>query len=299
MELGIRGLGRMGMGIARRLARAGHRVVAFDRKAEWMAEAQKASVIAADSLQDIPGRLPPPRAVWLMVPAGKPVEDTIAQLLPCLTSGDIVIDGGNSNYKDTVRRAQELDERGIALLDVGTSGGIWGEKEGYCLMIGGDKQAVDRLRPIFDSLAQPDGWLHAGPSGAGHFVKMVHNGIEYGLMQSYAEGFELMQASDFSLDLARIAHLWNHGAVVRGWLLELAEAALAKNPDLSGILPYVEDSGEGRWTVHECIDRGVPAGVIALSLFNRFLSRQQDSFAARLLAALRQQFGGHDVKTKP
>jgi 6-phosphogluconate dehydrogenase len=298
MELGIRGLGRMGMGIARRLARAGHRVVAFDRKAEWMAEAQKAGVIGAASLEDVPNSLSPPRAVWLMVPAGKPVEDTIAQLLPCLTSGDIVIDGGNSNYRDTVRRAQELDERGIALLDVGTSGGIWGEKEGYCLMIGGDKQAVDRLRPIFDSLAQADGWLHAGPTGAGHFVKMVHNGIEYGLMQSYAEGFELMQASDFGLDLARIAHLWNHGAVVRGWLLELAEAALSKNPDLSGVLPYVEDSGEGRWTVHESIDRGVPAGVIALSLFNRFLSRQEDSFAARLLAALRQQFGGHEVKTK-
>jgi len=298
MELGIRGLGRMGMGIARRLARAGHRVVAFDRKAEWMAEAQKAGVIGAGSLEDVANRLSPARAVWLMVPAGKPVEDTIAQLLPCLAAGDIVIDGGNSNYKDTVRRAQELNERGIALVDVGTSGGIWGEKEGYCLMIGGDKQAVDRLRPVFESLAQPDGWLHAGPSGAGHFVKMVHNGIEYGLMQSYAEGFELMQASDFGLDLARIAHLWNHGAVVRSWLLELAEAALAKNPDLSGILPYVEDSGEGRWTVHECIDRGVPAGVIALSLFNRFLSRQENSFAARLLAALRQQFGGHDIKTK-
>jgi 6-phosphogluconate dehydrogenase len=299
MELGLRGLGRMGMGIARRLARAGHRVVAFDRKAEWMAEAREAGVVTAASVEEIATSLSPPRAVWLMVPEGKPVEDMIALLLPCLASGDILIDGGNSYYKDSMRRAQGLKPRGISFVDVGTSGGIWGEREGFCLMIGGEKEAVERLRPIFESLAPREGWLHAGPSGAGHFVKMVHNGVEYGMMQAYAEGFELMAASEFGLDLARVAHLWDHGGVVRSWLLELAEAALTKNPDLSGIVPYVEDSGEGRWTVHECVDRGVPAGVIALSLFNRFRSRQENSFADRLLAALRNEFGGHAIKTKP
>jgi 6-phosphogluconate dehydrogenase len=232
----------------------------------------------------------------MMVPSGAPVDQTIEQLLPNLAVGDILIDGGNSNYKDTIRRAELLKTQGMHFVDAGTSGGVWGLELGYCMMIGGEKTIVDPLEPIFKTLAPPDGYLHVGPNGAGHFVKMIHNGIEYGMLQAYGEGFELLNAAEFELDLGRIAHLWNQGSVVRSWLLELAESALGKDPKLAGIKGYVEDSGEGRWTVEEAIERSVPAPVLTLSLFARFASRQQDSFAAKMIAALRNEFGGHAVK---
>jgi 6-phosphogluconate dehydrogenase len=299
MQLGIIGLGRMGANMAARLARGGHEVVAYSHGSDAAARAATAGAQAAASLDDLTRRLRPPRAVWIMVPAGEPTETTVASLGDRLTRGDVVIDGGNSNYKDSMRRAATLAEGGVHLMDVGTSGGVWGLAEGYSLMIGGDPDAAARLRPIFETLAPaPDrGWAHVGPSGAGHFVKMVHNGIEYGLMEAYAEGFSILRhKTEFELDLPAIAELWRHGSVVRSWLLDLAARALAEDPALKEVAPYVSDSGEGRWTVSEAIDLDVPAPVITLALIQRLRSRDEESFADRLLAALRNQFGGHAVK---
>jgi 6-phosphogluconate dehydrogenase len=296
MELGMIGLGRMGANMAERLVRGGHRVISYDRSAEAIQRVVDKGGIGARSLADFVKQLASPRAIWLMVPSGDPVDQTIEQLLPSLTNGDILIDGGNSNYKDSIRRADKLKAQGMHFVDAGTSGGIWGLENGYCMMIGGDKNIVERLAPIFTTLAPEGGYLHVGPSGAGHFVKMIHNGIEYGMLQAYGEGFELLKASQFDLDLAKISRLWNQGSVVRSWLLELAENAFTKDPRLSSIKGYVEDSGEGRWTVEEAIDKNVPAPVLMLSLFARFASRQDDSFSAKFVAALRNEFGGHAVK---
>jgi 6-phosphogluconate dehydrogenase len=298
MEIGMVGLGRMGLNMTLRLVRGGHRVVATARHAESIAEAERAGAAGARSVADLVPALTAPRAVWLMIPAGDPVDRVIAEISPRLTAGDVVIDGGNSNYRDSRRRAEALRPTGVNFVDAGTSGGIWGLELGYCLMVGGETTAVERLRPILDTLAPPEGWLHVGPAGAGHYAKMIHNGIEYGMMQSYAEGFELLKSSDYRYDLARLAHVWNRGSVVRSWLLELAEKALAADPELERIRGWVEDSGEGRWTVQEAVDRAVPAPVLALALMMRFQSRQEDSFRDRLLAALRAQFGGHAVKEK-
>ncbi len=296
MELGFVGLGRMGANMTLRLLRGGHRVVAYDRDPQAIERLKAEGASAATSLADLVGQLQPPRHVWIMVPAGGPVGETIAALTPLLTPGDVLIDGGNSYYKDSVARAQELAEMGLHFLDAGTSGGIWGLEEGYCLMVGGEEAVFRRLEPVFQTLAPPGGYAHVGPAGAGHFVKMIHNGIEYGLLQAYAEGFELLQAGPYRVDLAQVAALWNHGSVVRSWLLELAQKALAADPDLASVAGYVEDSGEGRWTILEAVDRDVPATSLAHALFARFRSRQADSFAAKLIAALRQQFGGHEVK---
>jgi len=299
MQIGMIGLGRMGANMATRLVRGGHEVIAFDRSPDATARAAAAGAAGVASLEDLARRLGPPRAVWLMVPAGEPTESTVQAIAERLTRGDVVIDGGNSNYKDSKRRASMLAARGIHFLDVGTSGGIWGLAEGYSLMVGGDKGAAERLRPVFETLApaKDRGWAYVGPSGAGHFVKMVHNGIEYGLMQAYAEGFSILKhKSEFALDLAAIAELWRHGSVVRSWLLDLAARALADDPGMKEVAPYVSDSGEGRWTVAEAIDLDVPAPVITLALIQRLRSRDEESFADRLLSALRNQFGGHAVK---
>jgi 6-phosphogluconate dehydrogenase len=299
MQIGIIGLGRMGANMATRLVRGGHEVVAYSHGSDAGARAATAGAQFAPSLDDLVRRLQSPRTVWIMVPAGEPTETTVASLGERLARGDIVIDGGNSNYKDSMRRAATLAERGVHLLDVGTSGGIWGLAEGYSLMIGGDARAAERLRPIFETLAPASdrGWAHVGPSGAGHFVKMVHNGIEYGLMEAYAEGFSILRhKTEFELDLPAIAELWRHGSVVRSWLLDLAARALAEDPTLKEVAPYVSDSGEGRWTVAEAIDLDVPAPVITLALIQRLRSRDEESFADRLLAALRNQFGGHAVR---
>jgi 6-phosphogluconate dehydrogenase len=299
MQLGIIGLGRMGANMATRLVRGGHEVVAFDRSPDAIARAATAGATGVSSLDDLARRLRPPRAVWTMVPAGDPTESTVTAIAERLARGDVVIDGGNSNYKDSMRRAAKLAERGLYLLDVGTSGGIWGLDEGYSLMVGGDRRAAERLRPIFETLAPaPDrGWAHVGPSGAGHFVKMVHNGIEYGMMEAYAEGFSILKhKTEFELDLAAVAEVWRHGSVVRSWLLDLTARALAEDQTLEGIAPFVSDSGEGRWTVAEAIDLDVPAPVITLALIQRLRSRDEESYADRLLAALRNQFGGHAVK---
>jgi 6-phosphogluconate dehydrogenase len=299
MELGMIGLGKMGANMSERLVKAGHRVVGFDLSEESVARVVEVGAEGASSLEDLAGMLEPPRAIWIMVPAGKPVDSTLGSLLPVLDPGDVVIDGGNSNYKDTQRRAAQCSDGGHHFVDVGTSGGIWGLTEGYSMMVGGDKEPVERLRPIFEALAPaPDrGWGHTGPSGAGHFVKMVHNGIEYGLMQAYAEGFALMQAKEeFGLDLHQIAEIWQDGSVVRSWLLDLTADALAENPKMDGIAPYVPDSGEGRWTVFEAIDLDVSAPVIALSLMRRIGSRDEVDYADRLLSAMRNQFGGHAIK---
>jgi 6-phosphogluconate dehydrogenase len=296
MELGMIGLGRMGANMTERLVNGGHRVISFDRSAEAIQRVVDIGAVGAHSLADFVKQLALPRAIWLMVPSGDPVDQTIEQLLPNLSKGDIVIDGGNSNYKDSIRRATKLKQQSMHFVDAGTSGGIWGLKNGYCMMVGGEKEVVSRLEPIFTTLAPKDGYLHVGPNGAGHFVKMIHNGIEYGMLQAYGEGFELLKASQFDLDLAKISHLWNQGSVVRSWLLELAESAFEKDPKLSSIKGYVEDSGEGRWTIEEAIERSVPAPVLMLSLFARFASRQEDSFSAKVIAALRNEFGGHAVK---
>ena len=299
MEIGMIGLGRMGSNMARRLLDGSHRVVVYDPIKEVIEALVAQGATGSVSITNLVEKLAPPRAIWLMVPSGEPTESTIDTVAAELSQGDVVIDGGNSNYKDSVRRASALLEKGIKFLDAGTSGGIWGLKEGYCLMVGGDIEAFHRMEPIFRTLAPSlqDGYGHVGPSGAGHFVKMVHNGIEYGLMQAYAEGFELMQAKrEFDLDLPQIAEIWRYGSVVRSWLLDLAAAALKEDPKLESIQPYVEDSGEGRWTVQESIDLAVPVPVMALSLQARFRSRQEQPYGAKLLAALRQQFGGHRVK---
>ena len=299
MELGMIGLGRMGGNMTARLLKGGHTLVVYDPNPQAVQAAAAAGAMPADSIPALVKQLAPPRAVWIMVPAGEPTESTIQTLLGLLAPGDSVIDGGNSNYKDSLRRAALLREHGLSFVDVGTSGGIWGLAEGYSLMIGGEKDSVERLRPIFETLAPgPErGWGHVGPGGAGHFVKMVHNGIEYGLMQAYAEGFEILRAKqEFGLDLHQVAEIWRYGSVVRSWLLDLVAAALKDDPDLTGLKGWVADSGEGRWTVAEAIDQDVPAPVITLSLLMRFVSRQDESYAAKLLAALRNQFGGHAVR---
>ena len=298
MELGFIGLGRMGANMVRRLLRDGHHIVAYNRTPTRTQEIESEGATGAYSLEELVQQLTPPRAIWIMVPAGDPVQQMIEQLLPLVSKGDILIDGGNSNYKDTIRRAAQVTSQCVHYMDVGTSGGIWGLKIGYCLMIGGEKAIFEHLEPIFKSLAPEDGYGHMGPHGAGHFVKMIHNGIEYGMLQAYAEGFEILEASDFELDLRQISHLWNQGSVVRSWLLELAESAFEKDPKLQKIRGYVEDSGEGRWTVLEAIEKDVPAPVITLSLQARFRSRQEDSFGAKVIAALRNEFGGHAVKEK-
>ncbi len=298
MELGMIGLGRMGGNMAQRLLEGGHRVVAYDPSAPAVQALAEKGGTGADSIANLIKQLTPPRAVWVMVPSGDPTEATIDTLAGALSRGDTVIDGGNSYYKDSMRRAAALKERGISMLDAGTSGGIWGLTEGYSMMVGGDPEAYRRLEPVIKTLApSPEtGNGHVGPSGAGHFVKMVHNGIEYGLMQAYAEGFELMEAKgEFNLDLARIAEIWREGSVVRSWLLDLTAEALREDSKLEKVGAYVEDSGEGRWTVHEAVDLAVPVPVIAASLDARFRSRQEQPFGSRLLAALRNQFGGHTV----
>ncbi len=296
MELGMIGLGRMGANMTERLVLGGHKVITYDRSAEAIQRVVDKGAVGAHSLADFVKQLSLPRAIWLMVPSGDAVDQTIEQLLPSLTEGDIIIDGGNSNYKDSIRRAERLKPHKLHFVDAGTSGGIWGLQNGYCMMVGGEKGIVSRLEPIFLTLAPKDGYLHAGPNGAGHFVKMVHNGIEYGMMQAYGEGFELLKASQFDVDLAKISRLWNQGSVVRSWLLELCQSAFEKDAKLDGIKGYVDDSGEGRWTVIEAIERGVAAPVLAHSLFARFSSRQQDAFSNKVIAALRNEFGGHAVK---
>jgi 6-phosphogluconate dehydrogenase len=293
------GLGRMGGNMAQRLLAGGHRVVTYDQNRDAVATSQSQGAAGASSLAELVDQLSPPRAVWVMVPAGPPTEDTIDSLIPLLSPGDTVLDGGNANYRDSLRRAATLRAQGLNFVDVGTSGGIWGLAEGYSLMIGARPEVFQRLEPIFQTLAPaPDrGYSHVGPEGSGHFVKMIHNGVEYGLMQAYAEGFEIMEAKkEFNLDLAKIAETWRYGSVVRSWLLDLAANALRENPNLEGLQAYVDDSGEGRWTVQESVDLGVPAPVITLALQNRFRSRQDQPFGSRLLAALRNQFGGHSVR---
>ena len=287
MQLGIVGLGRMGAAMRERLRRGGHEVTGFDLNPE---------VSDVASLHELVDGLDAPRVVWLMAPAGEATEALVAEMAPLLGAGDILVDGGNSLYKDSIRRGEMLAERGIRFLDAGVSGGIWGLENGFCVMVGGDRDAFEVVEPAIATLAPEDGYLHVGPGGAGHYVKMIHNGIEYGLMQAYAEGFDLLRAYDEDLDLAGIAELWQHGSVVRSWLLELAGRALADDPGLDRLQPYVEDSGEGRWTAIEAFERGVPASVITGSLFARFASRDEGSFGLRMLAALRQQFGGHAVR---
>ncbi|HET9328497.1 MAG TPA: decarboxylating 6-phosphogluconate dehydrogenase [Candidatus Eisenbacteria bacterium] len=296
MELGFVGLGRMGLNMTRRLLGGGHRVVAYDRDAGPIGSARDAGASPAKSLAELVGALAPPRAVWAMIPAGSPVDEWIEAMIPLLGRGDLLIDGGNSHYKDSRRRHQRLAEAGLAYVDAGTSGGIWGLEIGYCMMLGGDGAAIARLAPALDTLAPPGGWMHVGGAGAGHYCKMIHNAIEYGMMRAYGEGFELLDASDYDFDLAAIARLWNQGGVVRSWLLELAASAFAKDPGLEKIRGYVDDSGEGRWAAQEAIDRAVPAEVLALSLMGRFRSRQADSFRDKVLAALRAEFGGHAVQ---
>jgi 6-phosphogluconate dehydrogenase len=297
MQLGMIGLGKMGGNMTERLLRGGHRVVVYDLDPDLTQRVGSAEgATAATSMQAVVDLLTAPRVIWVMVPAGDPTEDTLRALAEQLQEGDVLIDGGNSNFHDTVRRAQELKARGVHLLDAGTSGGVWGLQVGYCLMVGGADDPVRRCEPIFQTLAPTDGYAHVGRSGAGHFTKMVHNGIEYGLLQAYAEGFELLRASAFELDLGKIASLWNHGSVVRSWLLELLERAYEmEGPDLEHIRGWVADSGEGRWTVETAIDLNVPVPVITLSLLARFRSRQDESYSAQVIAALRNQFGGHAV----
>jgi 6-phosphogluconate dehydrogenase len=297
MQLAMIGLGRMGGNMVQRLLQGGHQVVVFDRSADAVKAHVALGAEAAKDLAELCGQLNAPRVVWVMVPAGSAVESTIEQLLPGLSKGDVIIDGGNSNFRDSIRRAAALKEKGIGFIDAGTSGGVWGLTVGYCLMIGASPEAFKVCEPIFRTLAPPDGYAHVGPPGAGHYVKMIHNGIEYGMLQAYAEGYEILHASkDFKLDLHQISAVWNRGSVVRSWLNELAERAFADDADLTALKGYVEDSGEGRWTVQEAIDLDVPAPVITLSLLTRFRSRQSDSFGAKVIAALRNEFGGHAVK---
>jgi 6-phosphogluconate dehydrogenase len=299
MKLGMIGLGRMGANMAQRLMRGGHRLVGFDPKPDARNDLEDKGAESADSLVSLVSKLPVPRALWLMVPSGEITDVTLTNLLPLLAAGDIVIDGGNSNYTDTLRRAATFAGREIEYVDCGTSGGVWGLAEGYSMMIGGDEAVVERLRPIFETLApgKTRGWGRVGPVGAGHFTKMIHNGIEYGLMQAYAEGFSILHhKSEFSLDLHQVAQIWRYGSVVRSWLLDLTADALGKNPGMAGIAPYVADSGEGRWTVDEAIKLNVAAPVITHSLIERLRSRDADSFSDKLLAAMRNEFGGHPVK---
>jgi 6-phosphogluconate dehydrogenase len=298
MNIGMVGLGRMGANMTLRLLRARHRVVAHDQAAAAIEAVRAQGAQPAATLEDLVHALEPPRVVWAMIPAGRPVDDLIDPLQLLLSPGDLIVDGGNSNYKDSRRRHAALKGAAIGFVDAGVSGGIWGLEEGFCMMLGGEAGPIAKLAPALDALAPPQGWLHVGPPGAGHYAKMIHNGIEYGMMQSYAEGFELLRAGDYTYDLGKVAHLWNQGSVVRSWLLELAERAFEKDPGLEKIRGWVEDSGEGRWTVMEAIDRGVPAEVLALALMSRFRSRQDDSFRDKVIAALRGEFGGHAVREK-
>ena len=298
MQLAMIGLGRMGGNMAERLMRHGHEMVVFDRTAETVAKYEKLGATGTSDLAKMVQALRAPRVIWIMVPAGDPVDQTIATLTPMLTPGDIIIDGGNSNFHDTIRRGQQLAQSKIELIDSGTSGGIWGLENGYCLMVGGSETAVKHCEPIFTALAPENGYAHVGPTGSGHYVKMVHNGIEYGLLQAYAEGYEILHASKIfpKLDLEQISEVWQHGSVVRSWLNELAASAFARDASLAAVKGWVADSGEGRWTVQEAIDLDVPAPVITHSLLARFRSRQTDSFGAKVIAALRNEFGGHEVK---
>lgn len=300
MEIGFIGLGKMGANMVRRLARGGHKIVAYNTTyaSAQALEKEESNVKAVDSLSEMLKHLSSPRALWMMIPAGAPVDKTIDELIPKLSRGDMLIDGGNSKFTDTIARAEKLQKSGISYIDAGTSGGIWGLKVGYCLMVGGPKEAFQYLEPALKTLAPADGYLHAGPSGSGHYVKMIHNGIEYGMMQAYAEGFDILRHSRFPLDLQAISHLWNQGSVVRSWLLELIERMFSEDPQLESLKGYVHDSGEGRWTVQESIDLSIPAPVIIASLQTRFRSRLDNTFGDRFLAALRNQFGGHSVEKK-
>jgi 6-phosphogluconate dehydrogenase len=296
MEIGFIGLGKMGMNMVTRLQRDRHRVVVYDRTAELIKQAEGQGCVGASSLAELVSKLATPRALWVMVPSGAPTEETVQAVAALLQAGDVIIDGGNTRFHDDVRRAAELKKKSIHYIDAGTSGGVWGLKLGYCLMIGGEKDVVMRLEPIFKTLAPENGWAYMGSHGAGHYVKMVHNGIEYSMMQGYAEGFELMSKSDYNLDLAKIADLWMHGSVVRSWLLELAVGALEQDPKLEGLKGYVPDSGEGRWMILDAIEKDVPVPTLTTALFTRFRSRQEQSFAEKMLAALRNAFGGHAVR---
>ena len=296
MEIGFIGLGKMGMNMVTRLQRDKHRVVVYDRAMDLIKQAEGVGCISASSLADLVSKLSSPRAVWVMVPSGAPTEETIRAVAALLQSGDIIIDGGNTQFHDDVRRAAELKTKGIHYLDVGTSGGIWGLQVGYCMMVGGEAQDVTRLAPILTTLAPENGWAHFGAHGAGHYVKMIHNGIEYSMMQGYAEGFELMSKSEYKLDLAKVANVWMQGSVVRSWLLELAAGALAQDPHLDKLKGYVQDSGEGRWMIRDAIEKDVPVPTLTTALFTRFRSRQEESFAEKMLAALRNAFGGHAVR---
>lgn len=301
MQVGMIGLGRMGMNMSRRLLKEGHSVVAFDLNREKVKEIATERATGTNSIEELVKNLVPPRIVWIMLPAGKPVEETISLLFRLLSPEDIIIDGGNSYYKDDIRRTRKLKEKGIRYVDIGISGGIWGLESGYCLMVGGEKEDFNYIEPLLEALSPKEGYMYCGPSGAGHFVKMVHNGIEYAMMEAYGEGFELIKSSPYGehLQLEKLAHLWNQGSIIRSWLLELLELAFKKDPDLSTIEGYVEDSGEGRWTVKEAIENGISTPAIAISLFKRFRSRQKETFSDKVLAALRREFGGHPVKEKP
>jgi 6-phosphogluconate dehydrogenase len=298
MQLGLIGLGRMGSGMTLRLLQGGHQVMVYDRVPEAGAALAGKGATVSGSLEDLGQKLKAPRVLWLMIPAGPPVDDAIQHLSGTLSPGDIIIDGGNSNYRDSIRRAEELRSQQIEFLDVGVSGGIWGLKVGFNLMIGGNQAVFKQVEPIFQTLAPPEGYAYVGPSGAGHYSKMVHNGIEYSMLQAYAEGFEILKAAPFGFDLAQLARLWNHGSVIRSWLLELAQSAFERDPQLSRIRGYVDDSGEGRWTLQDAIDHAVPAPALAMALFMRFRSRQDDSFSDKVIAALRNEFGGHPVKAE-
>lgn len=299
MQIGFVGLGRMGGNMVTRLRRDGHDVVAFDYSADAVARVEQEGARGADSLAALVAQLDAPRRIWIMVPSGAPVQETLDTLAGLVDPGDLLIDGGNSNFHDTKRRGAELAEKGVQFADVGVSGGVWGLRVGYCMMAGGAPAAIEALKPALDTLAPPDGWLHVGAVGSGHYVKMVHNGIEYGMLQAYGEGFEILKkSSDYDLDLSAISHLWNQGSVVRSWLLELAELAFAHGDDLEGVRGYVDDSGEGRWTVQEAIDQSTPAPVLTLSLLARFSSRQDESYSAKVIAALRNEFGGHQIHTQ-
>jgi len=298
MQLGMIGLGRMGGNMTERLLRGGHQIAAYDPNGAAVAAARAKGATATAGLAELVGGLPAPPVLWMMVPAGNPVDETIAALLPLLAPGSILVDGGNSNFHDTLRRSALLRDHGVELVDCGTSGGIWGLEKGYCLMVGGSTDALRRLEPVLRTLAPPEGYAHVGPTGAGHYVKMVHNGIEYALLQAYAEGYEMLHASkQFELDLHRIAAVWNRGSVVRSWINELAERAFARDAKLDDLKGWVDDSGEGRWTIQEAIDLDVPVPAITLALFARFRSRQEESFGAKVIAALRREFGGHPVKS--
>jgi 6-phosphogluconate dehydrogenase len=296
MKIGLIGLGRMGSNMVLRLLKENHEIVVYDRSPDPVKNLEKQGAIGASSVADMLVKLPSPRIVWLMVPSGDPTIQTIREISSQLSKGDIVIDGGNSYYKNSVLMAKELAKKEIHFLDAGTSGGIWGLEKGYCLMVGGEKEIFEQCEPIFKTLAPKDGYLHVGPNGAGHFVKMIHNGIEYGMLQAYGEGFEIMNASGYNLDFAKISHLWNQGSVIRSWILELAEDAFKKSPKLKEIAGYVDDSGEGRWTVAEALERNVSAPILTLSLLERLRSREKESFSAKVVAALRNEFGGHAIK---